>query len=270
MCVCVYRGHPSLSPSPLSFGDLHSFCECHSPLYPDHNGVWGACLWSVSTKVFLGRPSACLSAPNAACLLRGGPPRVCGNQWPSLIFSDCRHHLALWSTPLLSFSFLSLLPGHLSFHFPHLFSWSLTWPNPGLIRSFCCGNMSASCLEKPRLEDFPLVRAHLRGLIKGFQSRIIPFHSGPIVLLALHTLTVPVESGLAGLQTAAAAVIPGSCEFNFRSCPAAQTAAVFGTRAEVTALDIDLLDLGCHLQKLLLGLFCMGIAVNFRRVSGTL
>lgn len=30
----------------------------------------------------------------------------------------------------------------------------------------------------------------------------------------------------------------------------------------MTALDIDLLDLGCHLQKLLLGLFCMGIAVS--------
>lgn len=30
----------------------------------------------------------------------------------------------------------------------------------------------------------------------------------------------------------------------------------------MTALDIDLLDLTCHLQKLLLGLFCMGIAVS--------
>lgn len=30
----------------------------------------------------------------------------------------------------------------------------------------------------------------------------------------------------------------------------------------MTALDIDLLDLGYHLQKLLLGLFCFGIAVS--------
>ncbi len=122
--------------------------------------------------------------------------------------------------------------------------------------------MSASCLEKPRLVDFPLVRAHLRGLIKGFQSRMIPLRSGLIVLSALHTLTVPVESAWPDSKPLRRPRSRARASSTFTAAQRLRLLLFFGTWAEVTALDIDLLDLGYHLQKLLLGLFCFGIAVS--------
>lgn len=97
---------------------------------------------------------------------------------------------------------------------------------------------------------------------------MIPFHSGLIVLSALHTLThTPGGLGLAPNRDPG--LVQGN-RFHLLQLPSGSDCCCFlGTQAEVTALDIDLLDLGCHLEKLLLGLFMYGNScVNFRRGVG--
>jgi len=260
-CVCAEDTPLSLSFSLHKSPYLVTYIPSVSAIAPPIQTIMASeglvCrLWA--QRYSWGGPSACLSAPNAACLLR----IFCGNQWPSLIF---RHHLA--TTPL----FLFPLPPPETF----IFLVSTPFFFPGLwldlIHPFCCGNMSASCLEKTRLLHFPLVRAHLRGLRKRFESRMIPFHSGLIVLSALHTLTHThsrrTRPGWAPNRD------PGLVQGNrvhLLQLPSGSDGCCFlCTQAEVTALDIDLLDLGCHLEKLLLGLFMYGNSrVNFRQGVG--
>jgi len=97
VCVCVQRTPLSLSFSLHKSPYLVTYIPSVSAIAPPIQTIMASegLVWRLwAQRYSWGGPSACLSAPNAACLLR----IFCGNQWPSLIF---RHHLA--TTPLFLF-----------------------------------------------------------------------------------------------------------------------------------------------------------------------